>query len=500
MTMRLMKLMSCLVASAVLFSGCGPASPEMQVIQDVAEALGGMRTVQNTETVVIQGRGTNFRLGQNKNPDADLPEYEISEFRREIDLVNGRWRQEQVRTSHFFTGNPVLNQRQIIAVDGDVAFNISEDGTARRASSQVARDRKAELYHYPVGLIQAATAEGATVRNLRQEDGQDVVDITTAEGDQLTLFVDSETNFPTKIVSTSSHSNLGDVTVETAFDAYAESGGLGGFQARLTLPRRIRWGVDRFQTAEIIASNTSINGEIGDLAAPQEVRSDEAPLPPSANVTVEEVTGGVWYLAGQSHHSVLVELAEYLVLIEAPQHDARTLAVIDTARELQPDKPLRYVINTHHHFDHSGGIRAAVSEGVIVITHELNRPFLEDIVARQHTIAQDALARNPQPLVIETVPGSDRYVLDDGGRSLEIYPILDDLHSDSILMVYLPGDRLLVEADVFTPGASAAPFAGNLLKNIEARQLRVDRVLALHGGIVPFSELQEAAMAASRSR
>ena len=220
----------------------------------------------------------------------------------------------------------------------------------------------------------------------------------------------------------------------------------------------------------------------------------------SASVTVEEVTSGVWYLAGQSHHSVLVELAEYLVLIEAPQHDARTLAVIDTARELRPDKPLRYVINTHHHFDHSGGIRAAVSEGVIVITHELNRPFIEDIVARQHTITQDALARNPQPLVIETVPGSDRYVLDDGERSLEIYPILDDLHSDSFLMVYLPGDRLLVEADAFVPGARVAPFAANLLKNIEARELRVDRVLALHGGIVPFSELQEAAMPASGSR
>ena len=146
--MRLMKLMSCLVASAVLLSGCGPASPEMQVIEDVAEALGGMRVVQSAETVVIQGRGTNFRLGQNEDPDASLPEWEVSEFTREIDFVNGRWRQEQLRTTNFFTGNPFVNQRQISAVDGDVAFDISADGTARRASSQVARDRQAELYHY----------------------------------------------------------------------------------------------------------------------------------------------------------------------------------------------------------------------------------------------------------------------------------------------------------------------------------------------------------------
>jgi len=81
--------------------------------------------------------------------------------------------------------------------------------------------------------------------------------------------------------------------------------------------------------------------------------------------------------------------------------------VIERARELQPDKPLQYVVNTHHHFDHSGGIRAAVSEGLTVITHQVNGSFLEDMVARAHTIEQDALARNPRPLTMETVTGDE---------------------------------------------------------------------------------------------
>jgi glyoxylase-like metal-dependent hydrolase (beta-lactamase superfamily II) len=212
------------------------------------------------------------------------------------------------------------------------------------------------------------------------------------------------------------------------------------------------------------------------------------------------VTAGVWHLTGQSHHSVLVEFPEYLVLIEAPQNDTRTLAVIEQARELQPEKPLRYVINTHHHFDHSGGMRAAVSEGLTVITHELNRPFFEDIVARQHTIVQDALATNPQPLAIETVPGDDRYVLEAGRQSLEIYPILNSPHADTLLMVYLPRERLLVEADVFSPGAREAPFAANLLENIEQGSLRVDRVVPIHGSVVPFSELEEVVMAGRPSQ
>ena len=84
-----MRRVSCLIVSAVLLSGCAPTSPEMQVIYDAAEAIGGMRTVERTETVVIEGHGTTFNLGQNRNPDASLPEYEISEFTREIDYVNG---------------------------------------------------------------------------------------------------------------------------------------------------------------------------------------------------------------------------------------------------------------------------------------------------------------------------------------------------------------------------------------------------------------------------
>jgi glyoxylase-like metal-dependent hydrolase (beta-lactamase superfamily II) len=245
----------------------------------------------------------------------------------------------------------------------------------------------------------------------------------------------------------------------------------------------------------------TLNPETGELAAPDSVRAAAEPTP-VAEVTAEEVAAGIWYLTGQSHHSVLVEFADHLTLIEAPQHEARTLAVIGKARELRPEKPLRQVINTHHHFDHSAGIRAAVSEGLAVITHDFNGPFFEAMVARPHTVVLDALARNPKPLAVETV--GEKKVLSDGKRSLEIYPVSDSPHCGSMLMVYFPAERILAQVDAFSPPAPNAPtppafpFAANLLENVEKRGLRVERLLPLHGRSVPFRDLVAVVRAAPR--
>jgi glyoxylase-like metal-dependent hydrolase (beta-lactamase superfamily II) len=161
--------------------------------------------------------------------------------------------------------------------------------------------------------------------------------------------------------------------------------------------------------------------------------------------------------------------------------------VISKARELRPTKPLTQVINTHHHFDHSGGIRAAVSEGLTVITQRANAAFYRQAVGHTHSIVPDALARNPKPLKIETV--DDQMVLKDKTRTVNLYHIVGSAHADTLLMAYFPRERLLVEADVYSPGGAVAPYAANLMENIRKRDLRIDRILPIHGMIAAYGEL-----------
>src|SRR5919201_1741912 len=295
-----------LASIAVLAAACSRATPEQQIVNDAAAALGGRDRLLAVKTLVIEGDGTNGNLGQDMTPEATGQAFVLKGYKRAIDVAGGRVRIEQTRTPNFAYFQGSQPQTQVLGIDGDVA-------------------------------------------------------------------------------------------VETTFSDYQDVAGL-------KLPSRLTTKTDKYTTADIRVSRQTVDADVGNLAAPAAAVS-AAPIagPPPATVTAEELSKGIWLLAGQSHHSVLVEFADHLTLIEAPQNDTRALAVIAKARELRPDKPLTQVVNTHHHFDHSGGIRAAVSEGLAVVTHKGNVAFFQNAVARAHTHAPDALAKNPKPIKIETV-------------------------------------------------------------------------------------------------
>jgi hypothetical protein len=469
-----------LVLTVLMAAACSQSAPEHQVINDAAQALGGRARIEQIKTLIVEGEAEAPNLGQNRTPDSELPVWKVTAFQRAIDVPNQRMRVNQVRTAQFlFAG--ATTQRLTQGIDGGIGYNIAENGMPIRTAESAVRDRRFEMLHHPITIIRAALDPGAKIGNLQRLAGYDRVEITTLKGEVLTLDVDRLTKTPLRVSSMSYNANLGDVVIATSFSDYESVGGL-------KLPKRLTTTIDKYLQFDLHVSRNAVDGDTGDLAAPAAAVAMSVPPAAAVSVTAHEVAKGIWWLAGSGNHrSILFEFDDHLVLFEAPLNETRTKAVIDTARSLRPEKPLTHVIVSHHHFDHSGGLRMAVAEGLTIITYSGNVEFFKDLVARKHSIVQDALARNPKPLKIE--PVDDELILKDRSMEVRLYHVKNNPREGTNLIAYVPREGILVQADLYDSGWLQHPWGDNLPFNIALRKLQVEKDVPVHGDIQSIADV-----------
>jgi len=348
----------------------------------------------------------------------------------------------------------------------------------------------------PHGFIKAWSLGGADTTTT-MEGGATVITapVPGMAGTTMKATLNSE-NMIDRVEALVDNPVLGDVLVETSYSDYGELGGAILLPSDVLFPARIVQTQGGHPTLDLTITSVNAYNPYIIFPLPENVEKAAA-MPPQVNVETEEVADGVWYLTGGSHHSVAVEFDDHVVVVEGPQNDARALAVIDAVKETIPNKPIRYVVNTHHHFDHSGGLRAFVAEGATVITQALAKPYFEQVWANPHTVNPDQLAQSPRQPVIEGV--DERHVLSDGTRSLELHRLQDSNHASTMLVAYLPEERILIEADVYSPAPpnapppeSAHPESVNLYNNIERLQLDVAQIVPIHGRVVTLDDLRVA--------
>ena len=222
------------------------------------------------------------------------------------------------------------------------------------------------------------------------------------------------------------------------------------------------------------------------------------------NVTVEKAAEGVWFLAGGSHNSAAIEMKDYVILVEAPLYDGRAPVMIDACTS-SPGKPVRYVVNTHNHFDHSGGLRAAVAEGAALIAQAQSRRLVREGVRQSQPHRPDALAKSGRKLKV--VPVNEKLV-DDGARKVEVYRPPERSRRHAARHGVPAGGKAADPGRRVHAGSAQARRRRRrqqhnqltLVDAIERLKLQVERHLPLHGRIVPNAELYRAEDSSSRIR
>jgi len=449
---------------------CAHAKDATSVLRDAEKALGSVKSIQYT------GTGMNAFFGQALTAGQEWPRRPLANFTRSIN-----YEQRSARDVLEFTQPVFGGLQQNTQVNGDRAWNVGPNGPVPQLAA--AEERQLHIWLTPHGFVKGALAAGNAT--LAASGGADVVTFTALGKYKVSGTLDSQhrvAQVETKIANPV----LGDTDVVATYSDYRDFSGV-------SFPSKVLIVQGGFPTWELAITGVTPNVSF-DLPVPDAVAS--ASVPP-LQVASAKIADGVWHITGGSHHSVVVEFADYLAVAEAPLDERRSLAVLAEAKKLVPGKPVRYVLTTHHHFDHSGGLRTYVAEGATVVTHQSNVAYFQKSLVAPATIQPDAQSRNPKQPVFQAV--ADKHVITDGKQTLEVHATKGDTHTDEYTLIYLPGPGILIEGDAYSPGppdapppATPPPNAVTLYNELQRLKLAVNTIAPIHGrGAVSVAELKK---------
>jgi glyoxylase-like metal-dependent hydrolase (beta-lactamase superfamily II) len=475
------------------------------ILQAADKAIGA----STVKSLTLTGSGWMGYPGQ-QFAQGDLPRSDLKSYTATIDYPSKSARRDYVRVQGNNVargggaGFPIQGEQRFQEfVNGNIAWDVNAQGQAARQAADAAGDRQLLALSNPIGFIQAGLAAPNAAATDRYFDRENrtvkVVAFTTkvCDGQQpqctrrLTGEFNSD-NMLERVITWVPDPVLGDKMYELRWSDYRDAGNgvkvathvHGHMGDHPLIPGGHNYVDIRF-------TDTKVNVADSPTAVPDAVRN--APPPTQNRVVSTTLAPGVVLIGGGSHNSVAVEFKDFVTVIEGPLSNQRTNAVVAEVHKLFPNKPIKYLVNTHNHFDHLGGVRGFVAEGATVVTDDRNRNFYQRVVfaPQARTLSPDRLSTRP---FAPTGPGSlslqtfsERYTISDGNETIELHHVDGLNHSDNMLIAYLPKEKIVVNADLYGP----PPAGGNiqnvnanavaLYRNIKRLKLDVNQHVPIHG-------------------
>jgi glyoxylase-like metal-dependent hydrolase (beta-lactamase superfamily II) len=469
-----------------------------EVLEAGIKAMGGLDALQAVADVSREMSGTRTDEGQGMQPvlgkEGGVPPVNSHPKMKSLRDLRGQRAYDEL-DAVIFGGQP-LKLRSVLA--GNTAFSASETTQSLRLAAPAALPsiRAARFRRYPESLLLAAWGRPETLRwlGVDETDGRKVraVSFADADGTEASLYFDAQTGLLIKAEVLGDDPVLGDAMIETVYGDWRPVG-------KLLLPFRYTDKINDVVLQDMQASSILLDTHPPDsLFALPEGYAKIEPTPPTP--VVKKLAEDVYAIMG-AYNSIFVVFKDYTLVLEAGANNRYSQASIAEIKKVAPDKPIRYLVSTHFHFDHLGGVRSYIADGATIVTTASAKSIIEKLAVAPHRLRPDALTRNPKTPVIETI--KDKRIFDDGTHTVELYQISSP-HVGEMIIAYLPKEKLLFEADMLDiPEAGLMPAGDDTLDLAERVQklgLQVEQILPVHGRLGTIEDLRQAVVRRTASR
>jgi glyoxylase-like metal-dependent hydrolase (beta-lactamase superfamily II) len=507
-----------------------PPPPEPQYLVNRAlEAMGPAGAVSSLKTVVMKGSAKFWEPEQSNVPDGEMRFANESGFEMTQDFAAGSTRIDWVR--NFAYPAPRTFKFSEIATP-NAGYVIGVDSNGRNKQS---RSMKPPA-HAMSGLRLAATqrelrrASPALLMEMRHNPGKvrASVDIVAGgvnypaviyDAGAYTFIVafDPKTDLPARIRTLDYDNIWGDVNYDLVFAEWRRFDYFGGFK----VPMSWQYQLSGRTVAEYTFTDAAFNAPVSAdrFAAPAAVMAG-APGPSTGSVPYQwvlrrpfigtymdsenvsfdaqsspglrlnELAPGVLHQIGGTHNSLIVEMSDYLIVFDAPVTDAQSNWTIAALKAKYPEKPIRYLVLTHHHMDHAGGLRAYAAQGATLVVGKGAAGHYRKILTASWRRNPDLLERDLGGTRIIEV--ADRQVFSDGKRQVSAY-LFDNPHTAAMLIGYVADARIAFVADVYSPGPPLPPKINPMLGSVvnAVKRAGIDPVTIAggHGSTAPYAPL-----------
>jgi glyoxylase-like metal-dependent hydrolase (beta-lactamase superfamily II) len=463
-----------------------------EVLRAGVAAHGGMDALRGLRTLSWTWEGNQLLRGQDRTADASndasptMRRYAVDVQRNralsEVDLLlPGGYRNHN---------RQVVDGRQFFAYDVERTFQgdvINRDST--RAA--VTRQMNTAADNSPILVIRQAVSQPMSLRSMGTAtlDGRphDVITYTDTDGRQISLYFDAQTHLLSRREMLGVDWVFGDQVYAITYEDYTAVGGI-------QLPGRVRFWSNGVPVQDNRQVNTQVNGALADSLFAYPAGYVEAPAggPP----VVTKIADNAWLVDRLSgYRSVFVDTDSGVVVLEAPLSSPVSEQVIALIGQTLPDRPIRYVMVTHHHSDHAGGLRAYMARGATILVAPGSEDYIRAMATAPFTITPDALARAPRAPNVRAV--SRTMTIGTGDRAVRVINVGPSAHAEPMLMAYLPTGKILFQGDllkVFEHGAVPPGIDVNadLDRYIRQNRLDVETIIGVHGRTATMADLREA--------